>query len=404
MRVLIAPDKFKGSLSAREVAGNIAAGLREVLPDAALEIVPVADGGEGTADVICQASAGEWVTCNGHDALGRAITARYVLLRERMMAVMEMSETAGVWRITPDELDPFAANTFGVGEMLLEAARLGTNEVIIGLGGSATNDGGFGMARALGFHFFADGVELQNGPAELVKLTRVVRDVEALVRSRKSEVGSRKRFLSSHIPLPTSNFRQAHRPLPRIIAASDVRTPLLGAHGATRTFGPQKGVTSDQLDVFEEALARLADVVARDLGSDFRETAGAGAAGGLGFGLLSFCGATIRPGFELVAELLNLEAAIERADVVITGEGRLDDQTLEGKAPAGVARLARKKGKRPFAIVGCATGEAKARELFDDVLVLAGPSVTREDSISRTAMLLQERARELGGMLSRFGS
>src|SRR5439155_7824324 len=145
----------------------------------------------------------------------------------------------------------------------------------------------------------------------------------------------------------------------------------------TRTFGPQKGVAPDQLEVFEEALARLADIVARDLGCDFRGAAGAGAAGGLGFGLMSFCGATIRPGFDLVAEMLDLGAAIQRADVVITGEGSLDDQTLEGKAPAGVARLARKLGKRVFAIAGCAVGRATTRELFDGVFVLAKPPIMR---------------------------
>jgi len=187
--------------------------------------------------------------------------------------------------------------------------------------------------------------------------------------------------------------------LPRVTVAVDVRNPLLGARGATRTFGPQKGVTSDQLEVFEEALARLADVVARDLGCDFREAAGAGAAGGLGFGLMSFCEATIRPGFGLVAGMLDLGAAIQRADVVITGEGSLDDQTLEGKAPAGVARLARERGKRVFAIVGCATEYASTRELFDGIVVLARLPITREESITRTAALLRERARELGATL-----
>jgi glycerate kinase len=174
---------------------------------------------------------------------------------------------------------------------------------------------------------------------------------------------------------------------------------LLGPRGATRTFGPQKGVAPDQLEVLEEALARLAEVVARDLGCDFREAAGAGAAGGLGFGLMSFCAATIRPGFDLVAEMLDLEATIQRADVVITGEGSLDDQTLEGKAPAGVARLARKLEKRVFAIVGCAVESAATREVFDGVFVLAQPPITREESITRTAEFLRERARELGTTL-----
>ena len=367
MKILIAPDKFKDSLGGREVAENIAEGLRDVLPDATIEILPVADGGEGTADVICQACAGEWAKCDAHDAFGRAITARYVWLRERRMAVMEMSEAAGLWRIAPHERDPFRANTYGVGEMILDAARRKANDVIVGLGGSATNDGGFGMARALGFRFLnKDGVESSGPVSDLLDLDQILR--------------------------PRDLF------LPGVIGAADVRNPLLGPRGATRTFGPQKGTAPDQLDVLEGALARLADVVARDLGCDFREAAGAGAAGGLGFGLMSFCGATIRSGFDLVAGMLDLEAAIQRADVVITGEGSLDDQTLEGKAPAGVARLARKLGKRVFAIAGCAT-ERATREIFDGVLVLAKPPITRKESIARTAELLRERAREVSAML-----
>jgi glycerate 2-kinase len=367
MKILIVPDKFKDSLGAREVAENIAAGLHDVLSNARIEIVPVADGGEGTADVICQACAGEWVVCGAHDALGRAITARYVWLRARTMAVMEMSEAAGLWRIAPHERDPFRANTYGVGEMLLDAARRETTDVVVGLGGSATNDGGFGMARALGFRFLnRDSVELNGPVSDLLGLDQISR--------------------------PRDLF------LPAVIGAADVRNPLLGARGATRTFGLQKGAASDQFGLLEEALARLADVVARDLGCDFREAAGAGAAGGLGFGLMSFCGATIGPGFALVAEMLGLEAAIQRADVVITGEGSLDDQTLEGKAPAGVARMARKLGKRVFAIVGCAT-ERATREVFDGVFVLAKPPITRDESIARTAALLRERARELGATL-----
>ena len=368
MRILIAPDKFKGSLNAREVADGIATGLRDVLPDAPIEIVPVADGGEGTADVICQACAGERVMCAAHDALGRSITVRYALLRDQSTAVMEMSEAAGLGRIAPRERDPFQVDTYGVGEMLLDAARRGAEEVIIGLGGSATNDGGLGMARALGFRFLdRNGVELSGPVSDLLGLDQILRP----------------RDLS----------------LPDVIGAADVRNPLLGARGATQTFGPQKGATPEQLEALEEALARLADVVTRDLGCDFRESAGAGAAGGLGFGLMSFCGATIRPGFDLVAEILDLEAAIERAEVVITGEGALDEQTLAGKAPAGVARLARKLGKRVFAIVGRAPQNPEVLEIFDGVFALATPPITPEESIARAPELLRERGRELAKML-----
>jgi glycerate kinase len=184
-----------------------------------------------------------------------------------------------------------------------------------------------------------------------------------------------------------------------VVAAVDVRNPLLGPRGATRTFGPQKGGTPEQLEVLERSLARLADIVSRDLGCDFRDTPGAGAAGGLGFGLLSFCGASVRPGFDVVAELVGLKAAIERADIVITGEGRLDEQTLEGKVPDGVARMARESGKRVYAIVGASSESPAVRSLFDGLFVLAQSPVTTEEAIARAGELLQGRARELAGEL-----
>jgi glycerate 2-kinase len=385
VRILVAPDKFKGSLSACEAADCIAAGLRDVLPAAIIETIPIADGGEGTAEVVRDACDGEWVTCEAHDALGRAITARYVWLHDQKRAVMDMSEAAGLGRIAPSERDPLQAHTCGVREMLLDADRRGASEIIVGLGGSATNDGGFGMARAFGFRFYgAAGHELERSD-ELVDLAKILPSpIEATVSAAKRAVPER----------PTRLPLQA-----RIIAAADVRNPLLGTRGATRTFGPQKGAAPDQLEVLEEALARLADVVTHDLGCDFRESAGAGAAGGLGFGLMSFCGATIRPGFDLVARMLDLKAAVQRADLVITGEGKLDDQTLEGKAPAGVAHLARKLGKRVFAIVGASSEGPEVRNLFDGLYVLARKPATTQEAMRRAGELLRERARELGRAL-----
>jgi len=385
MRILIAPDKFKGSLSAREVAECVAAGIREVLPDAVIEKIPIADGGEGTADVIHAACGGEWVTCAAHDALGRVIEARYVWLRDRATAIIEMSEAAGAWRIAANERDLLHANTYGVGETMKDAANRGAKEILIGLGGSATNDGGFGMARALGFRFYAENRELTNEPLELLALTKI------LPPSVVAAVSAADRATPEQ---PTRLPLQA-----RIMAASDVRNPLLGPRGATRIFGPQKGGTLEQLEILERALARLAEVVARDLGCDFREMPGAGAAGGLGFGLMSFCHAIIRPGFDLVAEFVGLTSAIERADVVITGEGRLDQQTLEGKAPAGVARLARQSGKRVFAIVGSSSESPEVRNLFDGILVLARDPITPQESCTQAGELLQERARELARMM-----
>ena len=375
MTILIAPDKFKGSLSAREVAENIAIGLREVWPEAKIDIVAMADGGEGTADVICDALHGSWVNCRAHDPLGREIETRYAFVEDRKLAVMEMSAAAGMKLLRPDEYDVDRASTFGVGEMLLDATRHGANEIIVGLGGSATNDGGFGMARALGFRFLDERDNEIKAIAALLELQRIVRqNVEVLVPSTYPE----KRRSPRRAPLQRL----------RVIAAADVRNPLLGENGATRVFGPQKGMKPGEIDMFEQALAKYADVVARDLYVDFRNEPGTGAAGGLGFGLMSFCGAELRSGFDVVSEAVGLESKMKDVDLVITGEGSLDRQTLEGKTPAGVSRLARKLGKRVFAIVGRANEDREARELFDGVYELGG-------SIAQARELLWERAREL---------
>jgi glycerate kinase len=369
MKILIAPDKFKGALSAREAAENIALGLRDVLRDAKIDILPMADGGEGTAEVICDALGGSWLKCKAHDPLGREINTRYAWIDARKTAVMEMSEAAGMRRVSESERDPLLANTFGVGEMLLDAARRSVDEIVIGLGGSATNDGGLGMARALGFRFVEQEHEQELcGPVtELVKLYRIEK------------------------PKDLS--------LPEIITAVDVRNPLLGKNGATRVFGPQKGATNDQIEILERALAKLADVVSKKFGVDYRAKPGAGAAGGLGFGLMSFCGAEIRPGFDVVAEAVALEPKMKDADLVITGEGSLDRQTLEGKTPAGVARLAHKFGKRVFAMVGRATKDRDVRELFDEVYENAQPGMSDRENMQRAAKLLQDNARKLGNAL-----
>src|SRR5436853_4816171 len=290
---------------------------------------------------------------------------------------MEMSEAAGMRRLAQNERDPLRATTFGVGEMILDAARRGACEIIVGLGGSVTNDGGFGMARALGFQFFGeDEHELDDGPVDLVELARIKPPVVAGVS-----------------PAKFSQMQPARLPLQlKIIAACDVKNPLLGESGATRTFAPQKGATPDELEMLERALTRLADTVTRELGCDFRNNPGAGAAGGLGFGLMSFCSGELRPGFDVVADAVELEEKIRGADVVITGEGKLDRQTLEGKAPAGVALLARKFGKRIFAVVGRAAPDQEVRDIFNGVYELGG-------SIPQAKELLRERARELGSTL-----
>jgi len=389
VRFLIAPDKFKGVLNAREVAENIANGLRDAVSDAKIDIVPMADGGEGTAEAICDSLGCSWVTCQAHDPIGRQIDGHYGWLVPSKLAVMEMSEAAGMRRLSEERRDPVRASTFGVGEMILDAASRRANEIIIGLGGSATNDGGFGMARALGFKFFSDEKELTDRVSELAKLTKITlpeKVVGALVPSARPK---KKR-------LTQPPLRHA---LPKIIAAVDVQNPLLGENGATQVFGPQKGASEDELKILEEALTRLADVIAEDFGFDYRDKHGAGAAGGLGFGLLSFFGATIQPGFDVVAEAVRLELKMKGVDIVITGEGSLDRQTLEGKTPAGVARLACNLGKTVFAIAGRYDGNQQVRELFDEVYELASPEMTEKEQMKHAGELLREKARELAQSL-----
>jgi glycerate kinase len=386
MKILIAPDKFKGALNARQVAENIAKGLRDVLPDAEIEIVPMADGGEGAAEAICEARGGSWLKCKAHDPIGREIEARYAWIEDGKLAVMEMSEAAGMRRLSENERNPVRATTFGVGEMILDATNRGANQIVIGLGGSATNDGGWGMARALGFRFFSDRKELTDGVSELAKLTKITFPEKVVGALAAASAQPKDRRLTQP-PLQLT--------LPKIIAAVDVRNPLLGKNGATPVFGPQKGASKDELKVLEDALTRLADVVAEEFGFDYRDKPGAGAAGGLGFGLMSFCGATVRPGFDVVAEAVGLESKMKNVDLVITGEGSLDRQTLEGKTPAGVARMARKLGKKVFAIVGRVSGNGQVREIFDGVYQNARPGMSEKENMGRAAELLRENAREL---------
>jgi glycerate 2-kinase len=347
-------------------------------------VVPMADGGEGTAEAICDARSCSWLECKAHDPLGREIDARYGWIDQEKLAVMEMSEAAGIRRLSESERDPIRATTFGVGEMILDAAKRGAKEIILGLGGSATNDGGFGIARALGFRFFAEARELTGTVNDLVKLTRIALP-EGLVGALAAASAQGKSRRLTQPPLQRA----------KIIAAVDVKNPLLGENGATRVFGPQKGANQSDLDNLERALTRLAEVVATEFGFDYRNEGGAGAAGGLGFGLLSFCDAIIRPGFEVVAEAVRLEPKMKDADVVITGEGSLDRQTLEGKTAAGVARLARNLEKPVFAMVGRASEDRELFEMFDGIYQNVRPGMDEKENMKRAAELLRESAREL---------
>ncbi len=361
MRILVAPDKFKGSLSAVAAAEAIARGWRRACPQDALELAPIADGGEGFAETLCRALAGEWITCEVLDPIGRKVRGRYAWIGSRRLAVIEMAEASGLWRLGPGERAPLTATTFGSGQLIRDAAARGAKTILVGLGGSATTDGGIGMAAALGYATLtSDGEELEPLPGNLASLTRIMND----------------------------NVID----LPEIIAACDVQNPLLGPRGTARVFSPQKGADARAVEELENAMESLADVVTADLGCDFRDEPGAGAAGGFGFGLMSFCGAKMRSGFEVVAEAIGLAGRIAASDLVITGEGRLDDQTLDGKGPAGVAALARRSGRPVLAFGGSIASENGLDEVFDAICPIVDQAVSLETAMAGGAEFLERAA------------
>ncbi|MGY1453733.1 glycerate kinase [Streptomyces sp. SS8] len=333
-RVLIAADKFKGSLTAAQVAGHTAAGIHRARPGAEVEALPVADGGDGTVDAAVAAGfALRQTAVTG--PLGKAVTASYALRGDT--AVVEMAQASGLQKMPEGVLAPLSATTYGTGEVLLAALEAGARTIVLGVGGSATTDGGAGMLTALGARFLDDGgrpLQPGGGPlrhlatADLSGLDPRLRDVE-------------------------------------IVLASDVDNPLTGPHGAAAVYGPQKGAREADVELLDAALAHYARVLEGVLGpraAHLAQRPGAGAAGGVGYAALAALDASFRPGIEVLLEVLGFAGALERADLVITGEGSLDAQTLRGKAPAGVAAAARRAGLPVVAVCGrLAIGEEEMR-------------------------------------------
>lgn len=309
MKIVIAPDSFKGSLTARQAADAIERGVRRATPDVDIISIPMADGGEGTVRALVDATGGRLIPVRVTGPLGEPVAATYGILGDGTTAVIEMAEAAGL-HLVGTAPDPLHATTRGVGELILDALGHGAERIIVGLGGSATNDGGAGMAQALGVRLFdADGRNLPGGGAELADLDRI--DCTGL------------------------DPRVACTP---IILASDVTNPLTGPDGASAVFGPQKGATPAMVERLDRALAHYAAVVRRDTGRSVDATPGSGAAGGLGAGFLAFTDATMRSGIDLVIETVGLKERAVCADYCFTGEGRIDGQTQYGKTPMGVAR------------------------------------------------------------------
>ena len=323
MKIVIAIDSLKGSLSSMEAGHAIEQGIRNVLPETKVLVKPLADGGEGTTEALVEGLGGDMVQVQVHGPLETPVNAAYGVIRESNTAIMEMAAAAGIILVGKDKR-PLDATTYGVGEMIRDAITRGCREFIIGIGGSATNDGGIGMLTALGYEFLdAEGKPAGIGAGALYKVAKICDD--------------------KVMPeLKDCHFR----------IACDVNNPLCGENGSTYIYGPQKGVTVELRDELDHAMGAYAQVVKAYNGTDYAKTPGAGAAGGLGFAFLSFLSGELLPGIELVLNAVEMDKAMEGADLVFTGEGRLDYQTAMGKAPVGIAKMAKKHGAKVIALAG----------------------------------------------------
>lgn len=328
MNILISIDSFKGSMTSMQAGNAAKKGILKAVPDAEAVVCPLADGGEGTTDALIEGMSGEKIELEVTGPLGETVSCYYGWLEESRTAVMEMASAAGLTLV--NEKKPMIATTYGVGEMILDAAKRGCEKVIIGIGGSATNDGGIGMLQAFGYQFLdKNRKDVGKGVVALGKVEMIIADkVNPLISKIKFQV------------------------------ACDVDNPLYGEKGATYIFGAQKGVTDEMKPLIDNDMKHFADKTKEKLGVSCEDIPGAGAAGGLGFALLSYLNAELTPGAELVMQLTDMEDKIKNSDIVITGEGQLDSQTVMGKAPIGVAGLAKKYDKKVIAFAGSISADA----------------------------------------------
>ncbi|GEO62948.1 glycerate kinase [Companilactobacillus nantensis] len=375
MKIVLAPDSYKNSLTAKEVAQSLRKGFERVYPDAEYVNVPMADGGEGTVQSLVDAKNGQIITEEVINPLGNKTAAHYGLINDGQVAVIEMAEASGIQFINKFTQNPYITTTFGTGELIKSAIKHGAKTIIIGIGGSATNDGGAGMAQALGAHLLNDkGEELQYGGAMLQKLDHI--DTSEMMPE-----------------LDDVN----------VVIASDVTNPLTGPDGASHVFGPQKGASPEMVEFLDGALSHYADILKRDLKKDLEQVAGAGAAGGLGAGLLAFTNSQMRSGVDIVVDYTDLKAKVKDADVVVTGEGQIDFQTKFGKTPMGVAQAT--KAVNPDATVIAVAGSIgeKISELYPlgiDAIFTCVPGVEElSTAIQNTDQNLQQVAENIGRLI-----
>ena len=366
VKIVIAPQGFKGNLSALQVSQAMANGIRRVVPSVPTAIVPMADGGEGTMQALVDAVGGEMVPVEVTDPLGGHILAHFGLLSDKVTAVIEMAAASGLNLVPPQKRNPLLTTTYGTGELILAALAIGCREFIIGIGGSATNDGGAGMAQALGVKLLdAEGVPLAFGGAALADL--------------------------EHIDITAIDPRLADGD---VILACDVTNPLCGPQGASAVYGPQKGATEEMVTLLDAALAHYADVIERDLNIDIRDVPGAGAAGGLGAGLIAFLKAKVLPGVDVVVQATGLVEHLKAATLVFTGEGRIDSETACGKTAVGLARKAKDFGLPVIAIAGeIASGyQAVYEQGIDAVFSIAPGPISLSQSKEMAERLIADTA------------
>lgn len=374
LRIIICPDSFKGSLSALEAASAINAGVIAAIADASTEIVPLADGGEGTVDALVGATDGEIVRLTVTGPVGRPIEAFYGILGGGQVAVIEMAAASGLSLVPEDERNPLLTTTYGVGELIYSAYARGCRKFIIGIGGSATNDGGAGAMAALGARFMdSEGRQLPLGGGALARLERI----------------------------DTSSMRIDLKQI-EVRVACDVTNPLVGPEGASAVYGPQKGATPEMVEELDNALSKYASVILKDLGVDVAHMPGAGAAGGLGAGLAAFLGARLESGINIVLDVLKFDERVRRSDLVITGEGRVDFQTVFGKTISGVLAHAQPLGV-PVVIVAGSVGQG-TEALYDRgataIFSIAPGPITLDESLARSRELLTRAAENVARLFA----
>ena len=373
MRILIAPDSYKNALSALEVAKSLKSGLQKVFQDAEFEILPMADGGEGTVEALIDATHGQMIKTPVCDPLMRPIESSFGITGDGVTAVIEMASASGIQLITSGERNPWITTTYGTGELILAALDRGCRDIILGIGGSATNDCGMGMAAALGVKFLDHaGNSVGPGGGMLAEVTRI--DISGLDERIKET---------------------------KIMVACDVTNPLTGPDGAAHVYGPQKGADPEMVNKLDSNLKKFSDLIMEQLGKDVEQIPGAGAAGGLGAGLIAFLDGELVEGVPAIAAKTGLDEAVAKADIVITGEGGIDFQTQFGKTPYGVAQVAKKHGKPVIAVAGT-IGEG-AEELYsqgiDVVVSILDKPMSLEEAIQETPTLLEATGERIGRLL-----